>query len=519
MTRRSLLWLGLLGILAMPREAAPQVTVSNILQTRIGKDPDDPLPNVPDNRLTLFDQLNVDWFHDELRLGFRFETYKPSDNEALQYDRFSQRYAAWNGTSFQARVGNFEALFGRGVLLRAFELPGVIREELDSPQFGDARDLDGVKLQYQGQRLAVTALSGNPRRADAPPTEDRRGLVSGGAATVQLVRGVRIGAEYLRLDAQTSDILAQQPRTAEAPGATLQLSLDPWLQRIGVERVSLDTFVEAARVRGIDLPPQSSSPKVDPDEGRGIYLSQNVFLDEILPHLRWGMSWEYKDYQNFGLGVNEPPTLVREHTYALLNRNTHVVELGQEEGYQFESIVAFHDWSTLTLNWSRAENRDNKRFREFYAEVQGDWRGATLSVFHGDSDDASEALFDRRTTGVHAVTPVWNDNSLEVELERLTATRVSGTQSRDLRDDYLSLTWAHAPGIAVTGVVQTTDDPVDSADGTRRSYTSITASLDIGRHGIAAFWGERRGGLQCTAGTCYLVRAFEGFLVSVYSRF
>jgi hypothetical protein len=523
MSRRSLLSLLVLGVVVVPGIAAGQVTVSNILQTRIGKDPDDPLPDVPDNRLTLFDQFNIDWFHDELRLGFRFETYKPSDDATLEYNEFSQRYAAWNGRSVQARVGNFEALFGRGVVLRAFELPGVIREEFGTPQFGDSRDLDGVKLQVQGNRFEVTALSGNPRSADAPPTTERRGLVSGGSATFEVLRGVRIGGEYLRLDARRTDLSAS-PRTAEVPGATLQLSLDHWLRRIGADRVSLDTFVEAARVRGIDLPPASSSPKLDPDEGRGFYFSQNVFLDEILPSVRWGMSWEYKDYQNFDLGVNEPPTLVREHSYALLNRNTHVVELNQEEGYQFESLLTVDDWSTLTLNWSRAQNRNHRRFREFYAELQGDWRGARLSAFHGDSDDESEGLIDRHTFGVHGLTPLVADNSLEVEVARLTATRLGGSQSVDFRDDYLAVTWAHAPGIAVTAVHQTTDDPVEATDRSsgqvsRRSYSSLTASLDIGNHGIAVFWGKRRGGLQCTAGTCYLVRAFDGVLVTVLSRF
>jgi hypothetical protein len=362
-------------------------------------------------------------------------------------------------------------------------------------------------------------LGGNPRAADDPPTTDRRGLVSGGSATVQVVRGVKVGGEYLRLDSPSQDIFATPPRTAEAPGATAQLSLDHWLQRAGVPWLSLDTYVEAARASGLNLPEAGSSPKVDPNEGRGFYFSQNIFLDEIVPRFRWGMSWEYKDYQNFELGVNEPPTLVREHTYALLNRSTHVVELTQEEGYQFESTMNLDRWSTLILNWSRAENSDNKQFREFYAELQGNFRGARLALFADDSEDGSKAIVDRQTYGVYGLTPLPADNSLEVEYEQLTAVRLVGGNNQPFKDNYLAVTWARAPWLSVSTVHQTTDDPIDTRGGSRRSYTSLSASVNVGNHGITGFWGQRRGGLQCTAGTCYKVQAFDGVLFQVFTRY
>lgn len=222
----ALLGLLLPSLLLFPASTFAQITFSNILETRVGKDPDNPLANIPDNRLTIFDQFNLDWFRDDLRLGLRFETYKPSNDKTLEFSKFTHRYAEWHTPRLQARVGNFEVLFGRGVVLRAFELPGVIREEFLTPQFGDSRDIDGVKLQYHGKRLEAVAVGGNPRAANNPPTVERRGLVSGGSATVQAVRGVKLGGEYLRLDAQNPD--ASFVRTPEVSGATLQLSLDPW---------------------------------------------------------------------------------------------------------------------------------------------------------------------------------------------------------------------------------------------------------------------------------------------------
>jgi hypothetical protein len=73
-------------------------------------------------------------------------------------------------------------------------------------------------------------------------------------------------------------------------------------------------------------------------------------------------------------------------------------------------------------------------------------------------------------------------------------------------------------------VHQTTDDPVDATDRatgevSRRMYSSLSASVNVGNHGIIGFWGQRRGGLQCTAGTCYQVPAFDGVLFQVFTRF
>jgi hypothetical protein len=50
-------------------------------------------------------------------------------------------------------------------------------------------------------------------------------------------------------------------------------------------------------------------------------------------------------------------------------------------------------------------------------------------------------------------------------------------------------------------------------------YSSLSASVNVGNHGIIGFWGQRRGGLQCTAGTCYQVPAFDGVLFQVFTRF
>lgn len=516
---------GALCLAAIPLQALGQITFSNLLEARIGENPDDPRPNLPDNRFSLFDQFHVDYTRDALQLGLRAEGFEASEDDALGYATLVQRYAAWEDRRLSARVGNFHALFGRGLLLRAFELPGIVREE-QFRQFGDSRDLDGAMIRLHQAGVELLALAGKPRRANDLPEAKRQGLVSGGQLQARLLRGLRLGAAYVRLDAQDGSA------PAEAPGGFVQLNMDPWLERAGVDAISLGSYVEIARARGLD-PATAVSANVDPDAGRGVYLAADLALREFGPGLRAAASWEYKDYQNFLLagGINEPPTLVREHTYVLLNRSTHVLEPEQEEGTQLETRFGWSNRADLTLNWSRAENRQSRRFREFYVELAGHFQGGTLSVFGGTSEDGSAIppVFDREALGAFTTMPLVGDHSLQLEIERLSGIRDLPSADVSFEDRSLSLLWDWAQRLSLGATWTTSNDPGDPSAGdpdpttglyARQHFASLAARFRLGmHHELVGIWGQRRGGIACTAGTCYLVPPFDGVSLRLLSRF
>lgn len=510
---RALATLCILALVLPPAAAHAQFSLSNFLEARVGRDPEDPFADP--SRLSRFDQLNADYRRDALRIGFRFEGYIPSDRPDLDYARFVRRYAGWTTPRFSATVGNFEAIFGRGLVLRAFELPGIVREEMETPQFGDSRDLDGVRLEVHGERWNVLALQGAPRRADEPPTVDRRlGSVAGATGGFNVAPGIHAGGNYLRIDTRTMEPGA----TREAGGPFVQLALERWLQRLGIPKVALDTYVEYDRVTGLA---GTRNPNAPENEGYGLYGSQTVFLDEIVPGLRCGLSWEYKDYQNFELGVNEPPTLVREHGFALLNRSTHVLLPGQEEGYQFETRLDYRGWAGLVANLSRAENARSLRFEERYLEVSGHWNGASATLFADEQEDRFESIGDRDTFGGSVMVPFRNEHSLELQAETQETTIVAGTFRAHHGDRYWSMTYSWAGRLSLGAVRQTTNNPDEALNAPRRrAYDSVTARLPLGRHHeVLAFWGRRRGGLACVAGTCYKVRSFDGVAAQLTSRF
>jgi len=103
--------------------------------------------------------------------------------------------------------------------------------------------------------------------------------------------------------------------------------------------------------------------------------------------------------------------------------------------------------------------------------------------------------------------------------------RAFGATLEAYEDRYATLAFAWAGRVTIAVVHQTTDDPNEATDAAtgerfRRAYDALEANIDLGgRHQVHVFWGQRRGGLACTAGTCYKVRGFEGVSARLVSRF
>jgi len=219
--------------------------------------------------------------------------------------------------------------------------------------------------------------------------------------------------------------------------------------------------------------------------------------------------------------VNEPPTLVREHGFALLNRSTHVLLPGQEEGYQLEARFDYRNRVGLVANSSRAENARSLRFEERYVELSGHWRGASVTLFADEQEDRFESIGDRDTFGGSLLVPFRGVHSVEFQAETQESEIVAGTLRARYGDRYWSLTYGWAGRLSLAAVRQTTNDPDEIEDPRRRrAYDALTARMPFGgHHEVLATWGRRRGGLACVAGTCYKVRSFDGVAAQLTSRF
>src|SRR5262249_17723495 len=150
-------------------------------------------------------------------------------------------------------------------------------------------------------------------------------------------------------------------------------------------------------------------------------------------NLLWGpftLAAEWKDYRRFRLGFNDPPSLVREHGFTLLNRATHVLDAESEHGYQLEAAWSLPRWGALTVNQTRSDgtpvNRE-LRFEETYWELRaapgpGARFDATLYIDH--ALDEFDFVSDRDTYGGSGTVRVLTRYSATLELARQDATRI-----------------------------------------------------------------------------------------------
>jgi hypothetical protein len=396
--------------------ATAQVSGTNLLIDQLGNLPG----RTPTNRQDLYDQVNLIGAFGQAHVGLRFETDRNSEQQNA-YAGITQRWVDWSDGAGRVRVGNFYTILGRGLLHRSFELPGVVLDAVGiRSRYAFARDMDGAFGEYSAGPLHAQAFSGtanpgeNSLAAEELNIPRYFGQLSGAELTSRVGANARLGAAYLRTNSGLS------PEESSASGF---MDIDP-LGILGVQTMSLPLYLEYAQA----------------DAGFGDFLR---LRSGATPHAmyassgflwkRLGVSAEWKDYAGFRKGTNDPPSLVREQTYVLLNRNTHVLDAGHETGYQFEASYGLTDAVNTTANVSRADGASLNRYREVFMELRASptdsraWDGA---VFYDQGEDRASALDDNHVAGGTAGLRLPRGWSTRVDVEGLSAKQLRGALPR-----------------------------------------------------------------------------------------
>ena len=507
--------LTLAACMAGAGEAAAQVTLRDLVIGQAGRSK----LFQPVNRTALYHQLNLDATVGMVRFGLRYESDQNSE-QTNTYRVFTQRYAEATNEHLRIRAGNVYTILGRGLVQRAFELPDVVLEEPGVyARYGFSRDLDGVLLEGETGPFSVRLISGAPNPGTSAPVSGpvHSGALGGGEAAVRLGRLSRIGATYLRY--------TNEPGTRQDELASGFVDFDP-LRLAGIGAAALPVYAEYAQLnRSWE---QWWEFTIGDEAPHAFYAGSNLL---------WGpfsLSAEWKDYRRFRLGYNDPPSLVREHGFTLLNRSTHVLDADSEHGYQLEAAWSLPRWGTLTVNRTRSLGTPAGReleFAETYVEVyasRGPGSRFEATVYVDRSLDEFAFVSDRNTYGASATVRLPADGSATLELARkdVTGIVVFGP-TPSWSDRFFSFVAARAGwGSAALQWERTNDpveeDPVRAVDPQTHAltFTSGTVTAKLGEHFDASlFYGKRRGGLACTAGTCYKVEPFKGTELRVTARF
>lgn len=517
-------WLAALAlVLGSVAPAHAQLSITNLLLAQAGER----LYTTPRDRVAVYDQLNASYAQDRWSGGLRFETERTSDDSPLggrlaSYDAITQRWAEWRDEHTRLRVGQFETILGRGLVHRSFELPGVVYDESGTrTRYAASRDVDGVLAEGSAGPLSLRAFAGRPTDATVSPASEAQGesryqgVLQGGQAQLTLPREVRTGLTFSRFAFGDAPDLHLGSGFLGADLAALT----------GLPEVALPAYVEYAQ-QDADFTDGWRLRRGD-DAPHALYASLGVLWG------RYSLVAEAKDYSGFRLGTNDPPALVREHSWNLLNRNTHLLDAEGEEGVLLELAGPIGPWVSGVANLSRADGKPGVRrlfFEERFLELSvappaaDSWE---LRGYRASGLDTWDFVTDRHAFGLAATSRLPHALSAEASYERQRVVRTGFfSPSLAYEDQSVTLSVTRA-GWGTAGLLLTrTTDPIDRpadlfGESTAPSalFAGLTLAARIGpHHEVELFAGRRRGGRACVSGTCYEVQSLEGAELRVTSR-
>lgn len=473
-----------------------QLAIGNTAEYQVGN-----LPFEKPNDLTAFyNQLNLSYQRRNWRGNIKLERFQRPGNDK-DYTELTQRSLQYANRNFNLALGNFYEIIGRGLLLRSYEIPGAVLENPGQRiRYGFYRDIDGALLKYQSERFDLKLLRGKPLLNTFPPNFAgdlrRRHLVNAVETKLRLIPDLAVGGAYLR--DHRSGKLKEYGSVMVSGNLPHEIQIySEYAQRLGGGN------------KRFDISDRSS---------HAFYTSVNFVTGPF------GLSAEFKDYNDFFLEYNDPPPLIKEHPYAVLNRSTHFIEPRNETGWQMEIFLNTAQGHTAVFNWTRADSRPfqkSNRFEEWFAEFGYvlDKR-TTVKTFFDRSEDQLLFEKDRYAAGLYLEREWPQQLGATLDFEYQTFTR-DFTPAHEVKNYVATATVSKAPRLSVGVIWERSSDPLQTdnprtaaAETKPRHWLGYTLGYQFRNHYlINLFYGKRRGGPACTSGICYEVLDFEGLEV------
>ncbi len=483
-----------------------QFSGSNQANFQIGNIPG----NKPSDRSNLYNQLNLRYNYNNFSFGLRAENFLTESGD--EYNRISKKYVRYSSDGLIIRVGNFYENLGKGLVLRTYEIPSAVFEETGSRQrYGFYKDIEGLSVRFTSNYAELKMLYGRTFDINNPPKISRskrlEDLVMGAELNIYASDMFVPGIIYLR---NHNNISFEKNQYA---GFNLDGNINDDFQM----------YAEYVQ----NTSPENNFLEFGKKSAHAFYSSASYNFDPV------SLILEYKDYNDFNPKFNDPPPLVREQSYTLLNRSTHTINPENESGYQVEVLINLFDFNTVTLNHSRATNDRfgfKYEFREYYADLNWYFENQLQGkIFIDYSEDGIESEKDRYTGGVSLETQLYNLWSGVVEFQYQNLMKdfqFNPSANHEVQNFYFNFSVSQTPTFSFSASLEMSDDRVETnrnVNGKNDIFVSWP-SFDISylfnqNNTFSLFYGKRRGGTACTGGICYQVQKFNGLELRLNSRF
>jgi len=471
---------------------------------------------------------------------FRYEFDDPSEyglnrNDIVNWSIY------YDNENYSLNAGTFEELFGRGLTLNLYE---------DRSIFYDNRLENAAKFKYDSDWFSVTFLKGTNlfyETVDENSAKQDYNNVTAADISISPINNLNLGVSLVNVDRDTL-----------SPDGTLLNRNNSGFRIKGYDR-NTDFYSIYAAYEGFEdwqFYLERAENKIKSNsvvEGDGFYMA--IGKSGGFPNLRL----EYKNYHNFAADPNIPDSPIgpyqnpsrvqRQNDLRLFELDPHFVRFNDEVGYLFEWRMPAKSGSLQMIGgYVHSSLRDGKSvvpsaekrmkpYREVFFAIErfgssriSYWRlnaAASNEIRYFSEDPSIELVQFRDTDKISFGSEVelkFGKSLFDIRTEILLLdesdirkSRAASFFGKDEGNEYL-LTLGYTPSGKFS--ISTGTEWADVSGRVKSRWTYVEAKMEFMRnHNLTLWTGKVRGGRQCSGGVCRFVPDFEGFRLSLLSRF
>ena len=416
------------------------------------------------------------------QIGWRFEINEPPDptifpqDSLLKHYELTYVYARIRKRFLDITLGNYYAMFGRGLTLRTYEDRNL---RVDNNLFG-------ARLALNFKRVKFQALSGKMR----DKYNRRKEWLSGADVEFKVTNKFKVGSSYL---------YQHNPQYFKDQTAL-------WSGRLNFTYNFFDVYAEVVKPHWYSK--------------ASYYAAFSAYGD------KWNVLLELKDYNRMSFQnaylteYNAAPSLTREQPFSMLNRHPHFLNQNDETGYQIE--INYTPWPELQFIGNNAQTFSHAKrriFQEYYLEMIHYW-GDRLEyhlVFDWNFD------FSTNTQNITPILDLTYDltprDQLHFSLQHQHTKNKFDLSEYD--NELLLLEYSRSPWVSFALVGEYTNKyKIRNVQMDRHHWLYGQVSFNFWKNQrLSLLYGTRREGFICVGGICRYEPEFEGIEIKLINRF
>lgn len=454
-----------------------------------------------------------------------------------EFKGIKRRFFEYDAADFSGRIGDFSQLYSRGLALNLFENRGL----------GYDTWADGAKAKYINDYFSINAIYGTVEFKDSIEiARDEIHKLRGGNVELTPIKHLSLGLTYIYSRSTIKSFDENKELDINIPSFYFNFSFSDFTFAIDYAYKETNNKTDDLNSNGAAYYNAISYNK----DGLGIILDyKNYFFDERDPFEKNDITRPTRmmPFQN-------PPIVMKEHSYTLLTRAIHEVDFNDETGLQLEILKSLSENTELNFNGSISSRHSFYKFDQnlfsfskqerssdylpsFSEEYSPYWElfGEVVHYFNESTyiklalARRDKVFYDEFFGGLNnhiiksTIAPAQvnhtfsNFYSFEGQIEYEKVFDNFNEQQTHYNNYLFTFINTFESQLTFTLRYEVTNNKYDVSG--RKNWFTIEAGLRITQgNTVVASYGRERGGQVCSNGVCRYIQPFEGFRFSLITN-